>query len=123
MRRPRDRALDHGRDLRLVRHVAGDVDLPVTGRGQLPDRGTQRVLVDIDKNDRGARLGECLRGRGSDAGTGAGDKGDLGPSKSSTGFMFSFLLSCMLGRIQEMPGRPAQRLMVPPSGAPRFTTN
>ena len=63
----RDRALDHGRDLRLVRHVAGDADRPVTGRGQLPGRGAQRVLVDIDENDRGARLGECPRGRESDA--------------------------------------------------------
>ena len=62
---------------RLVRHVAGDPDRPVTGRGQLPGRGTQRVLVDIDENDRGARLGECLRGRESDAGAGAGDKRDL----------------------------------------------
>jgi hypothetical protein len=73
----RDRALDHGRDLRLVRHVAGDADRPVTGRGQLPGRGAQRVLVDIAENDRGARLGECLRGRESDAGTAAGDKGNL----------------------------------------------
>jgi hypothetical protein len=46
----------------------------VTGRGQLPGRGAQRVLVDIDENDRGARLGECLRE--SNAGTAAGDKGD-----------------------------------------------
>lgn len=64
-------------DLRLVRYVAGDADRPVAGRGQLPGRGAQRVLVDIDENDGGARLGECLRGRESNAGAGTGDKGDL----------------------------------------------
>jgi hypothetical protein len=40
-------------------------------------RRAQRVLVYIDKNDGGASLGECLRGREPDAGARAGDKGDL----------------------------------------------
>jgi hypothetical protein len=61
--------------LQKVRDVAGDADRPVTGLGQLPGRGAQRVLGDIDESDPGARLGECLRGRESDAGAGAGDKG------------------------------------------------
>ena len=99
----RDRALDHGRDLRLVRHVAGDADRPVTGRGQLPSRDAQRVLVDIDENNRGARLGEGFRGREADSGAGAGDKGDLAPKIINRihVLMFSFLLSWMLGWIQE----------------------
>ena len=116
----RDRAPDHGRDLRLVRHVAGDADRPVTGRGQLPGRGAQRVLVDIDENDRGARLGECLRGRESDAGAGAGDKGNLALKIINRIHVLvsSFMYACLdSGR-----GRPAQRLIVPPSGAPRSPT-
>jgi hypothetical protein len=65
--------------LQKVRDVAGDADRPVTGLGQLPGRGAQRVLGDIDESDPGARLGECLPGSESDAGAGADDKGDLAP--------------------------------------------
>src|SRR4029077_8111476 len=72
-----NRALDHGRGLRLVRHVAGYADRPVPGRGKPPGCDTQRALVNIDENDGGASLGECLRGREPDAGARAGDKGDL----------------------------------------------
>ena len=38
-----DGALDHGGGLRLVRHVAGDTNRLVPGRGQLLGRGAQRV--------------------------------------------------------------------------------
>lgn len=115
----RDRALDHGRDLRLVRHVAGDADRPVTGRGQLPGRGAQRVLVDIDENDRGARLGECLRGRESDAGAGAGDKGDLALKIINrihvlvSSFLYAGLDS------GDAAGDPHSAFHCSPSGAPR----
>ena len=87
-----DRALDHGGDLRLVRHVAGDADSPVPGRGQRLGRGAQRVLVDVDEHDGGARLDECLRGRAPDAGARAGDKGDL-TRKIIYRIMFSLLFS------------------------------
>jgi len=72
-----NRSLDHGRGLRLVRHVAGHADRPVPGRRKPFGRRAQRALVNIDKNDGGASLGECLRGREPDAGARAGDKGDL----------------------------------------------
>ena len=112
----RDRAFDHGRDLRLVRHVACDTDRPVTGRGQLLSRDAQRVLVDIDEDDRGARLGECPGGRESDAGAGAGDKGDLALKIINR---FHVLVSSfmMLGRIQATPWATRKCLTIPPSRA------
>jgi hypothetical protein len=70
-------ALDHGRDLRLVRHVTGHADRLVPGRRKPLGRGAQLALVNIDENDGGAGLGECLRGREPDAGASTGDKGDL----------------------------------------------
>jgi hypothetical protein len=72
-----NRALEHGRGLRLVRHVAGPADRPVTGRGKPLGRDAQRALVNIDENDGGASLGECLRGREPDAGARAGGKVDF----------------------------------------------
>ena len=72
-----DGALDHRGGLRLVRHVAGDADRLVTGRGQLGGRGVEGVGVDVGEHDSGARLGERLRGGQPDAGAGTGDQGDL----------------------------------------------
>jgi hypothetical protein len=43
----RDRALNHGCNLRLVRHVAGDADRPVNGRGQLSGRILSRGVVSV----------------------------------------------------------------------------
>jgi hypothetical protein len=59
-----NRALDHGRGLRLVRHVAGHADRPVTNQGKPFGCGAQRALVKITvlKDSLGRRKVVSARG-------------------------------------------------------------
>ena len=62
-----DGALDDGRGLGLVGHVARDPDRFVTGRGQRVGHGTWPVAVDVGVRDATPASGERIGGHESDA--------------------------------------------------------